>query len=27
MAQLQAWMGKRKPVDIHDAPTAVQHRA
>jgi len=27
MAQVQAWMGKRKAVDLHEAPTVVQHRA
>ncbi|HEV3141442.1 MAG TPA: efflux RND transporter permease subunit, partial [Vicinamibacterales bacterium] len=27
MAQVQTWMRSRKQVDIHDAPTIVQHRA
>jgi HAE1 family hydrophobic/amphiphilic exporter-1 len=27
MAQVQAWMGRRKAVDLRDAPAVVQHRA
>jgi hydrophobic/amphiphilic exporter-1 (mainly G- bacteria), HAE1 family len=27
MAQLQAWMGRRKAVDLRDAPAVVEHRA